>query len=65
MTDLRVTTSDSADATLEETAVQDLANSLRGPLLRQGDSGYGEARKVWNGIDRPAPGIDRALRRRR
>jgi len=53
MTDLRVITTDGADAILEEAAVQDLAANLRGPLLRQGDGGYDNARKVWNGmIDR-------------
>jgi FAD/FMN-containing dehydrogenase len=53
MTDLRVITSDGADAILEEATVQDFAGNLRGPLLRPGDGGYDDARKVWNGmIDR-------------
>jgi FAD/FMN-containing dehydrogenase len=53
MTDLRITTAEGADAILEEAAVQDFAAGLRGPLLRPDDSGYDEARKVWNGmIDR-------------
>jgi FAD/FMN-containing dehydrogenase len=53
MTDLRMITSDGGDTFLEEPAVQGLAESLRGPLLRPGDGGYDEARKVWNGmIDR-------------
>jgi hypothetical protein len=31
----------------------EFADGLRGPLLRPGDGGYDEARKVWNGmIDR-------------
>src|SRR5271165_4339912 len=53
MTDLRVATTEGPDAILEESAVQDFAANLRGPLLRQGDGGYDNARKVWNGmIDR-------------
>ncbi len=53
MTDFRVITSDGGDAILEEAAVHDFAADLRGPLLRPGDGGYDEARKVWNGmIDR-------------
>jgi len=53
MTDLRIATSAGTDAILEEAAVHDFAASLRGPLLRPGDNGYDEARKVWNGmIDR-------------
>ena len=53
MTDLRVITSDGGNRILEEATVQDFAANLRGPLLRPGDSGYDEARRVWNGmIDR-------------
>ena len=53
MTDLRIVTTEGADAILEEAAVQGFAADLRGPLLRPGDGGYDEARKVWNGmIDR-------------
>jgi FAD/FMN-containing dehydrogenase len=53
MTDLRVITTEGDDKILEEAVVQDFAAGLRGPLLRPGDGGYDEARKVWNGmIDR-------------
>ena len=53
MTDLRVVTTEGSDAILEEAAVHDFAANLRGSLLHPGDSGYDEARKVWNGmIDR-------------
>ena len=53
MTDLRVIRTDGEGAILEEATVQDFASNLRGPLLRPGDGGYDEARKVWNGmIDR-------------
>src|ERR1700739_1817776 len=51
--DLGVATNKGADAILEEDTVQNFAAGLRGPLLRPGDNGYDEARKVWNGmIDR-------------
>ena len=53
MTDLRVVTTEGSDKILEEATVQKFADSLRGPLLRTGDSGYDEARKIFNGmIDR-------------
>jgi len=53
MTDLRVVTTNGTDAIFEEATVSDFAAELRGPLLRPGDGGYDEARKVWNGmIDR-------------
>ena len=53
MTDLRVITTDGVDAILEKAAAQNFADSLRGALLRPGDGGYDDARKVWNGmIDR-------------
>jgi hypothetical protein len=38
---------------LPESAIQAWQGHLRGPVLRSGDDGYGEARRVWNGmIDR-------------
>ena len=53
MTDLRIATSAGTDAILENGAVETLATSLRGPLLRPGEDGYDRARVVWNGmIDR-------------
>jgi FAD/FMN-containing dehydrogenase len=53
MTDPRIITSNGGHTTLEEAAVQNLADSLRGRLVRPGEDGYDEARKVWNGmIDR-------------
>ena len=53
MTDLRITTTNGTDAIVEEAAVQNFADSLRGALLGPGEGGYDEARRVWNGmIDR-------------
>ena len=53
MTDLRIITTNGAAAILEEAAVQNFADSLRGRLLQPGESGYDEGRQVWNGmIDR-------------
>ena len=53
MTDLRVITTNGTDAIIEDAAVKDFAAILRGPVLRQGDSGYDEPRKLFNGmIDR-------------
>ena len=41
---------------VDESAVEKFKASLRGELLRRGDAGYDEARKVWNGMidKRPA-----------
>jgi FAD/FMN-containing dehydrogenase len=57
MTALRVITSEGADATLEAAMVQDFAARLRGPLLRSGDGGYDEARKVFNGMSDRRPAL--------
>jgi hypothetical protein len=45
-----------ATSVLKESAVQDLKASLRGALLRPGEVGYDDARKIWNGMidKRPA-----------
>jgi len=45
------------DTLVEAGAVEELAASLRGELVRPGDASYDEHRKVWNGsIDR-SPGL--------
>jgi hypothetical protein len=56
MTALRVITSEGADTFLDAATVQDFAARLRGSLLRHGDGGYDEARKLFNGMidHRPA-----------
>ena len=56
MVDLQIATLTGRDTVIEDTAVEDFKSSLRGRLLRTGDEGYDEARKVWNGMidKRPA-----------
>ena len=46
MTDLRVAAVDGGETIVEDAAVKDLENSLRGPLLSPSAGGYDEARKV-------------------
>jgi FAD/FMN-containing dehydrogenase len=56
MAGLHVLTTTGADTALEDAAVDAFTASLRGELLRPSDPGYGDARKVWNGMidKRPA-----------
>ena len=39
-----------SEAMLDPEATQALADGVRGPILRPGDSGYDEARAIWNGL---------------
>ena len=39
-----------ATAVPEDTTIQDFKARLRGVLLRPGETGYEDARKVWNGM---------------
>jgi hypothetical protein len=42
-----------SDATIESVALDDLRGRFRGALLRPGEEGFDEARRIWNGaIDR-------------
>src|SRR5437762_8244438 len=53
MPDLRLVNNGGTEKFVENSEIQNFADSLRGPLLRAGDPGYDEARRVWNGmIDR-------------
>ena len=56
MAGLHVTTTIGADTTIDDAALEAFKTSLRGELLRPGDPGYDDARKVWNGMidKRPA-----------
>lgn len=38
------------EVSIESAAVAELAGSLQGRLLLQGDAGYGAAKKIWNGM---------------
>ena len=56
MSALQVTTTQGAETGLEDTVVEAFKASLRGALLRPGDVGYEDARKIHNGMidHRPA-----------
>jgi len=56
MGDLRINTTTGPETVIEAAAVERFKASLRGEMLRAGDDGYDEARKVWNGMidKRPA-----------
>ena len=53
---LHVTTVNGTQTGIEATEVAAFQASLRGKVLRDGDAGYDDARKVWNGMidKRPA-----------
>jgi FAD/FMN-containing dehydrogenase len=42
---------------ISETAFEDLRSRFAGELLRQGDPGYDEARRIWNGAIDRRPGL--------
>src|SRR3989304_2159707 len=44
-------------ATLIDTSIEELRVNLRGPLLRPGDNGYDEARKVYNAMHDRKPAV--------
>ena len=54
--DSKVKDLDQVEGAPDEAAIADLANELRGELLRPGDAGYDEARRVYNAMidKRPA-----------
>ena len=50
MAETGIVTTDGSLRTLDGTVVAKLARSLRGPLVRPGDGGYDDIRRVWNGM---------------
>lgn len=57
MSDLKFKTRTNDETTLKENAIQQLRQSLRGALIRPGDDGYDEARKVYNAMYDRRPGL--------
>lgn len=57
MADLKVTTSAGSEAVLQEAALEEFRQSLRGQVLLSGDEGYDEARAIWNGMIDKRPGL--------
>ncbi len=57
MADLSMTTTTGSHIVIEGTTVETFKTSLRGELLRPGDTDYDEARKVWNGMIDKRPGL--------
>ena len=57
MADVRIVTTTGAETVIAAAAVDALKASLRGELLRVGDTSYDEARKVWNGMIDKRPGL--------
>jgi FAD/FMN-containing dehydrogenase len=51
------TTANTSTTNLDETAVQNLAAAMRGPLIRSGDPSYGEACKVYNAMIAKHPAL--------
>jgi len=53
MAGLQIQTRSNGEITLQEETVRKFKESLRGELIRVGDSGYEDARSIWNAmIDR-------------
>ncbi len=57
MSDLRVITLDGSEKVIEDTALQEFRDGLRGHSLLAGDVGYDVARTVWNGSIDKHPAI--------
>ena len=57
MDDLRVTTLEGSDAVLDGDAVEAFTGGLRGPCLTAGDTGYDDARLLWNATADKRPAL--------
>ncbi len=63
MSDLRIVSSYGSMGTLAASVVADFGLRISGGVLREGDDGYDEARRVWNGeVDRKPAMIARCTR---
>ncbi len=57
MGDVCVTTRTGTDIVLQEATVNSLKASMRGGLIQAGDTGYHDARSVWNSMIDKRPGL--------
>lgn len=57
MPDIQAVTLNGDAVTVDESAVTLFSNNLRGTLLQAGDTGYNEARQVWNGMIDKCPAL--------
>jgi hypothetical protein len=57
MADLRITTTRGSETSLKAATVQEPKTSVRGPLLRPDDTGYDEARQVFNAMHDKHPAL--------
>ena len=60
-----LTTTMNGKANFDEQIVETFKSKLRGELCLPGDSGYDEARTIWNGMIDRRPGLVAPLHRRR
>ena len=57
MTSLHVGDTRAAEGVIDEAAMQRLREHVRGSVIRPGDDGYDDARKIWNGMIDRRPGL--------
>ncbi len=57
MTEVRIAATNGNDVVLDDAVVEGFEAGLRGELLRPGDEGYEEARKLWNGMIERRPAL--------
>jgi len=55
--EIEISTNGGAKVALEDSVIEELSGRLRGELLRPGDAGYDEARRVWNGMIERRPAL--------
>ncbi|HHP7245219.1 MAG TPA: FAD-binding oxidoreductase [Elainellaceae cyanobacterium] len=56
MTQLQIKTSQDTNVPLDSQALEDFRQHLQGEVLQDGDSGYEDARTIWNGMIDRRPG---------